>query len=184
MTLVVWINLWLRGGILSMCGKYKTLWKPNPMHYCSVVYAGSRGAPRLLWLVSHGGYHSPGYRHLIPWLCAASILQWVVLIASYFSVNRGVVLLAVWVSLPMKPSAQGLFSLVILQFYSWLLVACYCVSFLRVDKFPTVPFVGDSARKTVHRLPLTGKYYTTFLLYTASFDKENTFKLFTCKLIC
>ena len=45
-----------------MCGKYKTLWKPNLMHYCPAVYVG----PGLLWLVSHGGRRSPGYRRLIP----------------------------------------------------------------------------------------------------------------------
>ena len=72
-TLVCGINLKIRGAILSMCEAYKMLRKLDLRHCYSAVYA----APGLVF---HGRRCSPGYCHFKPWLCAVSILQWVVLI--------------------------------------------------------------------------------------------------------
>ena len=148
-TLVVWINLWLCGWILSTCGKYITLWKPNLMHYCPTFYAGSRVA----WLVSHGRRRSPGYCCVIPWLCATSILQWVVLIAGSFSVKRRVILPTTFVSMPGKPSSQASVVWWFLQYSCSILSSSLLCAVLRVVVFPTAPFIGDSACKSIPHTP-------------------------------
>ena len=141
MTLAAWINLLLRGLILSTPGKYIMHWKPNQKHSCPTVYAGSRAA----WLISHGGRRSPGYRCLVPWLYASFILRCVVLIAGSFSAIRGVIFPATLVSLPVKPFSQSLCSLVTASISFLVLVARHCVRFFRVVGFPTTPSIGDSA---------------------------------------
>ena len=145
MTLTAWINLWLRGWILSTSGKYIMYWKPNQTHSCPIVYAGSRVA----WLVSHGGRRSLGYRCLVPWLRVASVLQCVVLIAGSFSAIHGVILPVAFVLLPMKPFFQSLCSLVTASVSFLPLHGSSLCEVLRVVGFPTTSSIGDSACKTV-----------------------------------
>ena len=149
MTLAAWINLWLCGWIVSTHGKYIKLWKPNLMHFCPTFYGGSR----VSWLVSHGGRHSPGYHRLIPWLYGASILQWVVLIAGSFSAKRRVILPTTFISLPVKPSSQAHVVWWFLQFSCSILRSSLLCAVLRVVGFPTAPFIGDSACKSVCHTP-------------------------------
>ena len=144
-TLVVWINLWLRGGILSMCREYKTLWKPNLKHYCPIVYA----APGLLWLVSHGHHHSPGYRRLKPRLRDACVLQWVVLNARSFFVECRVILPTTFISVLRKLFSQAR----VVWWFHQLSSLILCSSLLLCGSesfcFPCCTIIGDSAGESI-----------------------------------
>ena len=143
--LVVWINLWLRGGILPMCREYKTLWKPNLKHYCPAFY----DVPGLLWLVSHGRHRSPGYRRLKPRLRDACVLQWVVLNAGYFSVECRVNIPTTFVSLLRKPSSQAHVVWWFHQFSGSILRSSLLLCGSESCCFPCCTIIGDSASESI-----------------------------------